>query len=464
MPEHPLVPANAASAALAAPQPREAGRAPSSALVIVETDRGSVFASLRYARMRAFALEFLLDVVNTGDEPILATSYAAVLRGGDVPIEPYSVWIEPRSEAYMHLRLGPLAALTCRAAVVRIQGLNIHQRLEARMPRPTLLLGAGAGLALAGLFAVAISLLQPHASLAAASSVAAGASLTANYSSSNGAASWELDDASNGARVDGGTLNAPNGQFTVRVPRTQDDHAYVVKLSSAGRFGNASASQPLVALAPKSEAARIDSISLDNTTVPDGGTVRVAYATNARAGSVAAVDAQGTVWAKAPLSTGGSSMLQLPKFNRDKELQIRVTAKRGDTMARAGVGLTVAYATPSPQPIASASAAPQNVAAVEGSSANTSTPPPSNGRIMNLISPVVSPGGLVLLSFNGHPQHLHVQLIGPTGNVIDQRDVPQFVGRLSLLLPKTVSGSATVVATYYVGDSQQSEVQRITVR
>jgi len=114
-------------------------------------------------------------------------------------------------------------------------------------------------------------------------------------------------------------------------------------VADAGALGHASVERPIVAYTPRPPAIVpfVSSLSIDRAAVRDGGTVVVRYRTNVREGDVLAADAQGTIWAEAPVVASGITTLVLPKFGHEKELQIRVIVKNERRIAQAGVGLQV---------------------------------------------------------------------------------------------------------------------------
>ncbi len=324
-----------------------------SALLLYQTDAGAIHASLRFARIRRMRVEFTLDVVNATDEPLLATIYAVAKSNDDIPVAPYAFWIDRRTEAYLDLPLSWLTAFTCRAISVRLQGRNAHQRLEAAMPRPSFLGWFAAG---ALLVAIAFALflgLQPRVINAAVPAAAtAGSRINVSYAfAGSGAHEWEILDLT-GARIDGGALSGNTGTAAIPVPRVSTQTAYAVRLRNSGAFGDATAERPLIVNTPRPSAPppRISSLTLDDAQVTDGTPVTVRYRVSAQYGDILATDAQGTIWAQQPLNANGVTVLPLPRFGRNKELQIRLVARRADAQVSSGLGLSVVVPTPSPAP------------------------------------------------------------------------------------------------------------------
>ena len=427
------------------------GRPASSSSLVVERESGSLFASLRFARRTLLRLEFALDVVNASEEPLLATIYARPFRGEELPVAPYSLWVDARTEAYIVLPMSSLLAATCTAVSVRIQGRTIHHRVEAAIPRPGSLLWAAGGALVAAAIAAAVVGAHPRVtSLQAPSNVVGGTRVSAIYRIAGaGNATWELDDL-HGGRLDGGTLAAAGGTFQFAVPKSRDRETYVVRVASQGRFGEASSSLPMVADTPVPPASplRVSAFSVDRATLNDGDAVKVRYRTDARSGEVQAVDAQGTVWARAALSPSGISTLKLPTFGREKELQIRIVAKSGAQYAQSGVG--VAVVVPSPSPNASTAPTAGNV-------------PPGSGSSIAVDSSIAHPGATVVVRVLRHFEGLHIALIDSHGGEVDGRDVAPSTGSVALRVPANASGTLTVVATYTEGQGQNSDVKTLRV-
>lgn len=319
-----------------------------SSLLLYENENGAVRAALRYRRATAARIEFALDVVNATPEPLLATIYALARNGAEIPLAPYSFWIDARSEGYVDLPFSWLMTLTCTALSVRLQGRNVHQRLEAAMPRLGSVAWFMAGAAVVGLAALLIGLAHPRITRVDVPATAvAGAPVSVAYQTAGlGSASWSLEDM-RGARIDGGSLDSANGSARINAPRVAAQSVYNVRIDSSSVFGSASAQRPIVVVTPRPAVAppRIISFAADRAAVGDGDAVNVRYRVNADSGDLLAVDAQGTIWAQSALrGNNGNVALQLPRFGANKELQIRLVVRRGPQLAASGLGVeTIAH-------------------------------------------------------------------------------------------------------------------------
>ncbi len=320
------------------------GVAPGGAVLLFESANGAVHASLRLIGMRAGRVMFALGVINGTREPLLVTFYGHVRGGGEVPIDPYALWVDPNTHAHLDVPLPWLALLGTRAVSARLQGRNVHQRVEAAMPRMRSPLWFLAGIAATVLVVVGASALRPSvAALSAPARVVTGTALEVAYAThGSGARSWELDTL-NGARVAGAALASASGTVRIDAPRTDRERTYVLRVRVDGLAGSDQAMRPLVVQTPvpANPPPRITSFALDRTNVADGGTVVARYRIDAQSGDVLANDAQGTIWAQAPTNASGVTILQLPRFGRRKELQIRLVVRRGSQLAASGLGIVV---------------------------------------------------------------------------------------------------------------------------
>lgn len=415
-----------------------------SSLLVYQTDSGAIHASLRYARVRRMRIEFTLDVVNATDEPLLATIYALAKSGDEIPVAPFAFWIDKRTEAYLDLPVSWLTALSCRAISVRLQGRNAHQRLEASMPRPTAIGWFAAGLALASILALGFSLAQPRIlNLSAPASAVSGSRINVAFAFAGlGTHEWEIDDLS-GGRIDGGAVEGPQDLQSIPVPKVNAQTPYALRLVNRGPLGTAVEERPLVVTTarPPVPPPQILSLALDDSRVPDGSAVTVRYKVSGQYGDVIAVDAQGTVWAQKPLDPQGLTTLQLPHFGRDKELQVRVVARRGDAETSSGIGLQVlASSTPAPD-----------------ESASSNSP-------VEVLDAAVQPGGFLHLSVSPDASDLFITLSSESGAVLAQA-TPQVTGGQSVVaVPLTASGKLVVVAKYRRGDREEAIVRAVPVR
>ena len=223
-----------------------ANAAPSTSLV-VENDRGSLFASLRYARFKRRGLEFALTVVNTRDKPLLATTYALKSDGSEVQLPSFAFWIDARTEAYVNVPLALAAALRSRTLVVRIRGQGIDERVESPIPQPYALVFVTAALLVVAAVLVVMLLRPTLAFLNVDRNGIANGTISAQYEfRGNGRGVWELTEI-DGRHVDGGELSSLAGTLSVHLPAANAQKIYLLRLRADGGLGSASADRVIVA-------------------------------------------------------------------------------------------------------------------------------------------------------------------------------------------------------------------------
>lgn len=438
------------------PRDRSQSTASSSTALVVESSSGTLHATLRFARRRRFRVEFTLDVVNAGDEQLLATIYARTRRGDEVPVEPIAVWIGARTEAYVTLALGELGAFTTQTLVVRLQGPNVHRRLEAAVPVFWAPLWGLAGALLASLvFLIAPHLIPQIQSLVVPTVVSAGVPVSLSYSAANASTiTWELDDAAQ-HRIDGGSLHDQVGRVQMHLPNAPQAQQYTVSLRATGVLGSDLRTATLTVLpnaTPQPEQTlRISSISVDDANPPDGGRVTVRYDVNATNGVVQLVDAQRVVWSSASLSRAGVTILALPFFGHDKELQAQVIATRGKQRVEAGVGIIVhagnnSATTPPPQ------------GSLNPTGVTTSATP-----VVVIASTSVRAGGMIDVAVATHVDELQLALVDASGRTISAQSVSGDIGIAHIKVPLGLRHEVAVIATYTLGKVQASVIRRIPI-
>lgn len=317
-------------------------RTQGNSLLVYEGEAGALRATLRCRSASIRRVHFALDIANGTDAALLVTVYAITYGNDEVPVAPFSFWIDARTDGYVDLPCSWLATLTTRALSVHVQGRNVHQRLETAMPRASAL-----GWFLSGALAVAlavafVSWTYPRVvALDAPPSVIAGTPMTFHFATRGLAwRRWEIDDL-RGGRVSSGALAAAGGTATVVAPRTGRQRAYALRIVAKNAFARADASRAFVVVTPRPSAPppRVIAFSVDRATVPDGGTIVARYRVSADTGTVLAVDALGNIVAQAAIHGSGSVALQLPHLGAPRELEIRLVVRRGAQLATAGIGI-----------------------------------------------------------------------------------------------------------------------------
>lgn len=413
-------------------------------LLLYRSDTGAVRASLRYVRFRKMRLEFALDIGNGMHEQLLATIYASGKDSQDVPVPPHSLWIDANTEASIPLRLPWIIAFTCNVVSVRIQGPNFHQRLEAAIPRPAALGWFFSGAIIVGLIAVLVSLAQPRIlKVTLPLAAIAGTRTDIGYTFSGiGTHEWEIRDL-DGARVSGGALAGSHGNASVTVPNATTQAAFTLHVTTRAPWSSVSVERPLIVMTPRPALAppRIASLSIDRAQVPDGAPVVVRYRVSAQSGDVLITDAQGTIWAQQALNATGLTQLKLPPFSRDKELQVRLLARRGGAQTSAGVGL-LALARKAPPATKSAALFRQSA--------------------VQIVSERVAPGGVLRLRATAAVTDVTVSFTTQDGESLSPK-IRLAGGQSSVRVPDAVKRSVVVVISYRAGSQQDAIVKTLPV-
>jgi len=194
-------------------------------------------------------------------------------------------------------------------------------------------------------------------------------------------------------------------------------------------------------------APAVNGLALDQTDAVAGKPLLVRYSTNAKKGEVRASDVNGTVWARAPLSTGGVSALNIPAFSHDRELRVQVTAALNGSSTAASVGV---YVRASPPP------APKQTPAVVGS-ADSMSP-------IAVQAPGLVAGKYLYLRIVGHVTNLRVSLTTAAGKELSARDVSGSARVTSLPVPANATGKLVLVASFNRGNSSQVMVRELLIR
>ena len=382
---------------------------------------------------------FALSVVN--DAPLyLLLSFRVRRGGGDRPIAPGELWLDPRSHADLTIDVPLAQALAGGRLVVRMVNARLHHELVAPLPGAAVWAGALGGAAITALLALGVAFAQPRLEVFAVPPLGvAGAPLQISYETGGvGSPGWSLADAS-GATIASGALASPRGIFTVTLPPADRARDYVVRLRDAGPLGSADRAEPVTAMpAPVPQHQLIDALAVDASQVPDGGSVTVRYRTSAQRGDVEVRDAQNTLWARAPLSRSGASVLALPHFGKAKELRVTLNAEGDGQRASSSVGLNVVP--------------------------EAAQTPPSGAPTSDLVfDGTLGPDGAIHVSVDPGASDVHLALETPDGTTLASQSVPGGATAAQIAVPRGFHGRIVLVATYDRGAGQESSVKTIDV-
>jgi hypothetical protein len=395
-------------------------------------------------RIRGWRLRYALTVIN--DPPLyLLLSFRVRRAGGEKPIDPGEIWMDPRSNAYLMLDVPWIDGLLGGRVIVRLVNAKVQHELVAPLPGPSLWLGALAGAAATAIAVFAFSFAHPRIDLFAVPPLGvAGAALQVPYQTGGvGKPAYALED-ERGATIASGTLAASGGVFSLRLPSSNRTRNYIVRLLDRGVFGGVDRALPVTALpapAPPAEQL-IDALAIDTTRVPDGGSFTLRYRTRATNGRIEVRDAQNTLWAQAPISRNGVSQIALPHFGKDKELRATLEVERNGQRASSSLSLDV-------------TGAPEAYTQVQAGR------PPGPA----LVAPQAraGPDGMLHVAVAPGASNVRLALETLSGSTIASQSVPNGAGSAAIAIPRGVHGRIVLVTTYDRGSGEESTVKAIDV-
>jgi hypothetical protein len=422
--------------------PPPVAEAPESSMLV---ELGGKRLSGELRRARGWRLRYALAVIN--DAPLyLLLSFRVRRAGGERPIEPGELWMDPRSTADLTVAVPPLEGLLGGRLIVRLVNAKVQHELVAPLPGPSLWLGALAGAAATALAAFGFSFAQPHIDQFAVPPLGvAGATLQVPYQTGGiGTPSYALED-ERGATVASGNLASASGVIALPLPTADRTRNYIVRLIDRGRLGGVDRAAPVTALpapAPPQEQL-IDVLGIDRSQVPDGGSFVLRYRTSATNGRIEVRDAQNTLWAQAPLARSGVSEISLPHFGKEKELRVTLEVEKNGQRASSSLGLDVAGAAPA--------------AAADGAA------PPAPGNA--LVSPDAGVGadGMIHVAIAPGAANVRLALETPDGATVASQSVPNGAASAAIAVPRGLHGRFVLVTTYDRGSGEESTVKPIDV-
>lgn len=246
-----------------------------------------------------------------------------------------------------------------------------------------------------------------------------------------------------------------SGILRLKIPSYGAGAPYALNVRMRNAFASAQQAQTIGAIVPATPkpapvaAPQISELAVAPSAVHAGEKIMVQYATNAQAGDVWLIGADGRTWATAPLSPRGETALTVPQAAAGRDMRVIVHAKIGKQHAQSAVALSVL-----PDAVAAAPV-PAPSAQVEQ---RTSSP-----QIV-LSAQVVTPGDNVTVRVSGMPGDVRVSLMDANGTTLQQGDTAVDAGGVSFTAP-SVSGVTTfyIVAAFSNGTMEQSVVRRMVV-
>lgn len=450
---------------------------PASSL-LVEADGNRLGGELR--RLRGWRARYSLALANDSPLHVMVTLRA---RRGDIErrLPPGEFWIDPQSHADLTIDVPTHIAYAGGSLVVRLVNAQIHE-MVAPLPGPAGIVGAILGGLTVAAVAAGFVFAMPRIDVFAVPPIGVSNSLLrVPYRAAGlGASSYALID-DRGVTVRQGSMRKSEGTLAFTLPAAPATKSYILQMRNAGALGVAERAEPVTALpepAPPTTAgaagALIESLAIDSWQIPDGGTVTVRYHTAAKSGVVSVKDANNTVWAQSKISPDGVSQLRIPKFGHDKELRVALAVAQGDDHATSSVGMQsvvpVVHATAAPAALAAATlaltpitpAAPAAAAPRNDPPATAAPPPAPEAQKVSIVGTNVA-GFTIHTSIPAGASNVRLALETADGQTIASEFVPDGATSASIDAPAGTHGAVVLIATYDLGQGQESTVKSIDI-
>lgn len=223
--------------------------------------------------------------------------------------------------------------------------------------------------------------------------------------------------------------------------------------------------------------ARVISFAARRDDAPGGETVLASYLAVGERGTIALLDASGTVIAAGPFTRVGTIRLPVPRAYRAAALTAQITVHRGETKAVSGVSVPAnALATPQPSPSSDAAAAAAAAATASAlDSARTALDGPPEG-----VTPIDSArssasGGIVAIDGHavaGRPLRLrltpqasamHAELQDESGATLAETEIAPGARSAILPLPPATASATYLLALHYTRNGGEETVIRTVI-
>lgn len=415
------------------------------------------YLALAACDKRAGTASYALRIVNQSAQPLRARMTCARLRGEPILAYPLDVHVAPFSisETLLPVRVADIGPYD--RAIVEVAGGDVAFSLEAPAPPKRrarsrwAIVGAGA-LALTFGCAFAGAAATPRiALLAAPARVFAGKALDVPYTFAGWASMQYALQTPDGRQLAAGLASAREGTLHFSVPASAGRHV-VLSVNVDGPFGRRGAVRridiaPAKALARKPAQAplRISEFAVTTPVVRAGEEVAFRYATNARSGDIWLLDDAGRLWARAPISASGVTVLRVPQAAAGRQVRAVLRARSGKADSVASVELTVLPG------------------ALQSDTSKTALARPGMPA-MTLSPATVSPGDAITVGIGGAHGDARISLNDKAGNVLEQGDMPASQNAVTLTAP-AVTGPTTyyVVASITQGVGEQTVVRKLRI-
>lgn len=366
---------------------------------------------------------------------------------------------------------------TYRSMFLEIRSHDVLVRVDAPVPphhpgiRPwkagAALVAFGAVAACGGLAALA---LPRDAMLSAPAHAVAGTQVRLPYAVGDGFAEYSASS-DDGRVLVAGNLTRRNGEIAFALPASAASHRVSVALSVHGPLGVVSrtatfgVAPPAPAAVPVTAAARVMSFSARRDTGVAGDTVLASYLAIGERGTVALLDAAGTVVASAPFAHVGTNRLPVPPAYQTQPMIARITVHRGATVADASVAIppnTLPQPSASPDahvsaaPDAASADAPEAVTPLDAMSSRTS------GGTIAIVGRAVA-GHALALHVAASSSPMQVELQDESGGTLAETTIAPRATSAVLPLPAATAPTTYVVALHYARNGGEETVVRTIV-
>ncbi|MFN2448171.1 MAG: PPC domain-containing protein [Candidatus Baltobacteraceae bacterium] len=418
------------------------------------------YLALAGSDMRAGTASYALRIDNASARALRARMTCVRLRGEVVPAYPLDVHVAPfsRCETLLPVRMDQIGRFD--RAVVEVRGEDISFTLEApgpmRQPRafPWLASAAGALAFTLGASFAAASATPRMGMLAAPSRVFAGSPVEVPYAFAGWASMQYALRTNDGRQLAAGLLSEHEGTLRFNVPSSAGS-GVVLSVNLAGPFGRRSSLQHIAIAAAARHAAqaktgaqapRISEFSVATHAIHAGGTIALNYATNAQDGDIWLIDESGRLWAKAPISSDGSTIMTLPEGTAGRQLRAVMRARSGGLDAVASLAVTVLPG-----------------ALVQDSAPRAPAPPgAASSATLSLSASSAAAGQSITVSIAGARGDTTIALNDAGGNSVETGDIADGQMAMTITAP-SAPGTYYLVASVSQGVSQQTLVKKLTV-
>jgi len=427
---------------------------PRSSAAIVR-DGGAVIASIELVERKLRTADFEIKVVNDSPEPLLCSAMAA--RGGHLSaIDPVSFRIEAEAASALLIQ-APLRFLApFQRVLVQMRSNTLSYSVEAAVPRSPLVVPVAVAFAVLLLclaLLTAFQSLRPRVVVfGVPGEVVAGSPVRVVYDV-RGLGALSYDVAAGARHLASGTLASGAGQFTFQTLPTSEQ--YHVSLALRGSLGATDEVRDLRAVqrqVVQPPSASIQALEVDDAVVASGAPIVARYLANAQQGELRLLDTAQVPWVRVPYAPSGIATLLAPVVHRPTPFRLELEVRRGDSVARASVGLMVDPIAPKPAPAAKVparAAAPGILGAAQLLSVETAD---------------VKSGGVVRIRFLQHPPQLHLVLEDAKGAPVAAKDVSPAEATVAFPVPAVATDQTfVIVASFQRGSGEQTVLEPVTV-